>query len=244
MKRRLGKGSPFALALALVVFAANAPSQTPAKKPEMTASGVAAQNPFDAFKHFSAVMNGGIIADKNRKIYRSGKLMRTDFQDQYRVTDIEVPITWVVFNKTGTKPETCARFDVADADTYPFWGLDNFRVERVPAAEPAGGNETVDGHACQINHLIFVNSKSHPPVTMDMRLWEAEDLKGFPIKIEVHNSITNRTLTISYSDVSLEPPDPKLFVRSEKCGGADRNVQTGTEPSKIPDNPAPTPSPQ
>jgi hypothetical protein len=79
---------------------------------------------------------------------------------------------------------------------------------------------------------------------MDMRLWEAEDLKGFPIKIEVHNSITNRTLTISYSDVSLEPPDPKLFVRSEKCGGADRNVQTGTEPSKIPDNPAPTPSPQ
>src|SRR5580658_8745557 len=127
MKRRLGKRSPFALALALVVFAANAPSQTPAKKPGMTASGVAAQNPFDAFKHFSAVMNGGIIADKNRKIYRSGKLMRTDFQDQYRVTDIEVPITWVVFNKTETKPETCARFDVADADTYPFWGLGNFR---------------------------------------------------------------------------------------------------------------------
>jgi hypothetical protein len=243
MSRRLPKGSPFAVVLAVVVFAASAASQTPAKKPEITASGVAAQNPFDAFKYFSAVMNGGIIAEKNRKIYRSGKLMRTDFEDQYRVTDIDVPITWVVFSKTETKPETCARFDVADADTYPFWGLDNFRAERAPAAEPAGGKETVDGHACKIDHLTFVNSKGHPPVTMDMRLWEAEDLSGFPIKVEVHNSITNRTLTISYSDVSLQPPDRKLFVRPEKCGRTDRNIQTGTEPSKISDNPA-TSSPQ
>ena len=244
MKRRPWTGSPLAVVLAVVFFAANAPSQTPAKKPEMTASSMAAQNPFDAFKYFSAVMNGGIIADKNRKIYRSGKLMRTDFRDQYRVTDIDAPVTWVVFNKTETKPETCARFDVADADTYPFWGLDNFRVERAPAAEPAVGKETIDGHACKIDHLAFVNSKSHPPVTMDMRLWEAEDLKGFPIKIEVHNSITNKTLTISYSDVSLQPPDRKLFARPEKCGKADHNMQTGSEPTKISDSPAPTPAPQ
>jgi hypothetical protein len=230
MKRRVRKGSAFALALAVLIYAANAPSQTLAKKPEMSAGGMAAQNPFNAFKHFSAVMNGGIIGDKNRKIYRSGKLMRTDFRDQYRVTDIDVPITWVVFNKTETKPETCARFNVADADTYPFWGLEKFRVEHAPAAEPAGAKETIDGHACKIDYLTFVKSDSHPAVTMDMKLWEAEDLSGFPIKIEVHNSITNRTLTTSYSDISLQPPDAKLFVHPEKCGPAEKNVQTTAWP--------------
>jgi hypothetical protein len=171
--------------------------------------------------------------------------MRTDFEDQYRVTDIDVPITWVVFNKTETKPETCARFNVADADTYPFWGLENFRVERAPAAEPASAKETVDGHACKIDHLTFVNSDSHPAVTMDMKLWEAEELNGFPIKIEVHNSITNRTLTISYSDVSLQPPDAKLFVHPEKCRLSEKNEQTEmqdvSQPSKISTIPLPSP---
>jgi hypothetical protein len=43
----------------------------------------------------------------------------------------------------------------------------------------------------------------------------AEDLQGFPVKIEVAHSA--RTMTVSYKDVSVESPDAKLFMLPAKC---------------------------
>ncbi|MFY9560313.1 MAG: hypothetical protein WAQ52_08785, partial [Terriglobales bacterium] len=47
--------------------------------------------------------------------------------------------------------------------------------------------------------------------------YEAEDLNGFPLKIDVENPATHAKFTINYSGVSLEPPDAKLFERPAKC---------------------------
>ena len=49
-----------------------------------------------------------------------------------------------------------------------------------------------------------------------MRLWEAEDLQGFPIKIEFllpggHDAI------VHYRNVVLGPQDPTLFIHPKSC---------------------------
>lgn len=219
-------------------FVVKASAQMPAKKPEVADNGSVVQNPFDAFKNFSAVMSGGLIGDKDRKIYRAGNLMRTDFPDQYRVTDIDIPATWVVFGnnaKANGKSAKCARFDVADAGTYPFWGLKDFRVDRTPSVTSSAAKETVDGHACKIDDLTFQNSASNSAVTINMKLWEAEDAVGFPIKIEVHDRITNRTFTIRYTNVKLQSPDPALFIHPDDCGDG---VHTTPSPMKATPEPA------
>ena len=151
LDRMLNASSLIALTFAVMVFAVNAPAQTQEKKPDAPAAGPAVKNPFDAIKHFSAVMNGGIINDEDRKVYRSGKLMRTDFADQYRVSDIDIPVTWVVFTKPETKA-TCSKFRMADAGDFPFF-LKDFRVEQSPIDTAADAKETVDGHACKIESL-------------------------------------------------------------------------------------------
>jgi hypothetical protein len=250
MKRRppvwMFDASLVAITLAVLALALNAPAQAQEKKPEPPAAdapvaGVPAENPFNAFKQFSAVMNGGIITDKDRKVYRSGKLMRTDFADQYRITDIDLPLTWVVFTKK--EPKSCGKFAVADAGTYPFWGMKDFVVHQASGAETSEGKETVDGHVCKVENLIFVNSKVNPPATMEMKVFEAEDLKGFPIKIELHNPMTDRHFTISYTDVSLQTPDPKLFVHPNNCSEDAHKVQMAPKGTAPPTKAAPDTTP-
>ncbi|HYK49218.1 MAG TPA: hypothetical protein VEU94_05795 [Terriglobales bacterium] len=165
-------------------------------------------NPFDKFEHFSATLHGGLGRDQDRKIYRSGNLMRLDFANHYRITDMELPATWAVM------PDRCARFPMPDAGTWPFFGLRNHKAER--SVDPgSSGKETVDGHACRVERLTFVGIKS--TATIKMKLWEADDLQGFPIKIEVNNLETGRLYTITYTGVSLDPPDPKLFEHPGTC---------------------------
>jgi hypothetical protein len=58
-----------------------------------------------------------------------------------------------------------------------------FRVERTPANEEKE-EETVDGHVCKIENNSFTPPDERP-VRIKMKLWEAEDRDGFPVKIEV-----------------------------------------------------------
>ncbi len=186
--------------------------ETQADKP----AAASAENPFQSFQQFSATLNGGIGRDTNRKIHRSGKLMRIEFADHYRITDLETRKTWMVY------PQKCSMFPVADPAAYPF--SRKFHVERSPIEE----KETVDGHTCKIENLTLVPD-SPIPVTIKMKLYEAEDLKGFPIRINSEN-LTNRTkVTFNYSNVSLEPPDAKLFEHPAKCEGDPHLVPKGVE---------------
>jgi hypothetical protein len=223
--------------LIFFVFFLQAQAQT--KAPEEQAApptGTPVANPFDSFKHFTAIMNGGLTSEKDRKLYRSGKMMRSDFSDQYRITDIDAPATWVMF----AKDKNCAKFDVADGGDFPFYGLKKFKVTRV-ASEPGAAEEkeTVDGHSCKIDNLTFVNSEANPPVTIEMKLYHAEDLKGFPIKIEAHNLVSKRRFTISYTEVNLETPDPKLFVHPAKCTSGSEKIEMKPGSTPAPSKPAP-----
>ncbi|MFY9560218.1 MAG: hypothetical protein WAQ52_08295 [Terriglobales bacterium] len=137
--------------------------------------------------------------------------MRMDFNDHYRIMDLETRTTWMVF------PQKCTRFPMADPAAYPFSG--RFRVERSPTEE----KETVDGHTCKIENLALV-MEGPVAIALKMKLYEAEDLKGFPIRIVSENMTSRNKVTFNYSNVSLEPPDPKLFERPAKCENANPHL--------------------
>jgi hypothetical protein len=251
MKRRplvwIVNTSCIALMLAVSGLIVNASGQAEDKKedkkPEAPVAGTPVANPFNAFQHFSAVMNGGLVRDKDRKVYRSGKLMRTDFKDQFRVTDIDAPVTWIVFDKIENGAKVCSKVAIADGGDFPFYGLKDSKVTRVPSEGAGETKETVDGHTCKIENLVFVNSKINPPVTWEMTLSEAEDLNGFPIKIKLHNPMTDRHFDIDYTEVSLEKPDAKLFTHPDKCSENSQPIKkSATSPSTTPSNPKPAPT--
>jgi len=163
------------------------------------------QNPLLAeFKTFSANVTGGIARDHDRKIYRSGKWMRLDFEDSYRVNDLDTLQMWSI------GAHRCVEFTRPDAGSYPFTAYHDFKVERTATQK----EETVDGHVCKIETLTFT-PKDDRPIVAKMKLWEAEDLDGFPIRIDVEEG--GQTFTSTYTNVSLQAPDPELFQHPAEC---------------------------
>jgi len=187
--------------------------QSPAKAAPAKSSS---QNPLDSFKNFAATLNGGMGRDHDRKIYRSGNLLRLDFdRGSYRIVDLEKGITW------GVDANTCSQFMALDAGSFPFSAFRDFKFERVPTAE----EETIDGHVCTVETFQLTSTDEHPR-TVKMKLWGAKDLNHFPIKIEVEpqgpGANPKAKLEVHYSNVSLSAPDPSLFKHPVKCtpGGA------------------------
>ena len=221
-----------ALIALLVLWVMSAPAQLqekPADKPAAAASG---EDPFAKFQHFSAILNGGMGRDTNRQIYRTGKLMRFDFADHHRIVDLETRSLVLVY------PDKCSKAPMMDPGVFPF-----SRKFRVESSTPAG-KETVGGHTCKVEDMVLVSEGLMS--TFKMKLYEAEDLSGFPLKIEVENPMNRAKFTINYSNVSLEPPDPKLFEHPAKCDSPMKVLtQTESKPAKpaakAPPKPAPKP---
>lgn len=195
----------FRLAMALMVLAVSLQGQTQKKPaPKIPADGD--QNPFQAFQSFSATLNGGMGNDHDRKIYRSGKMMRVDFEDHYRLADLEKLTSRVVH------PDRCQQFGKPDIASYPFSAYNDFKVVRAPTED----KETVDGHSCKIENVTFT-PRDDRPIVIQMKLWEAEDLQGFPVKVEVNVVSNGNKFTLNYTNVSLKPPDPALFKSPARC---------------------------
>jgi len=206
--------------IGIAVFASllwSFPSVQAAEKPAKPAPANT-QNPLAPFTHFSATMTGGLLKDEPRKIYRSGNLLRVDLDNKFHVTDLVRNSTWAVH------PERCSHVGGPDVRSYPFSILNNYNVEQSPSDEKE--KETIDGHVCKIERATFT-SKEDRPIVVKMKLWEAEDLKSFPIKIEITSS--TRTITVTYKDVNLDPPDPSLFKLPAKCPDFRSNVEVRTK---------------
>ncbi len=163
------------------------------------------RNPlFSQFQSFSAHVTGGIAQDHDRKIYRSGKWMRLDFDDSYRVTDLESLKMW------GVAGDKCMEFSRPDAGTFPYSAYHDFKAESSTSTE----EDTIDGHVCQIENVTLTPTDGRPLV-VKMKLWKAKDLDGFPIRIDVDSGRDKFSST--YTDVSLATPDAKLFQHPAKC---------------------------
>jgi hypothetical protein len=178
------------------------PQQTgPGSLPDAAKS----QNPFIGFTEFSATMVGSLLGNIDEtKVYRSGKLMRTEMPNgQYFVTDLTTLDTILVL------PKRCMHDTVAPIYAFPFT---TFRSHPIFQVTPAG-EEIVDGHHCHVKSALRTSGGGS---AMKMRLWAADDLNGFPVKIEVE-APGGRIITIAYKDVKIGPPDPAVFKHPAKC---------------------------
>jgi hypothetical protein len=165
------------------------------------------QFPWDQFKEFSAIMAGGPVpgTEDEIHIYRSGDRLRMEGREglNYQITDL------VKHETHGLAATGCLKYKSPYVRSYPFsLAMPDSTYERSLA-----GKETVDGHVCQIVDLtITFHSR---PNTIKMKLWEAEDLQGFPVKI-----VTANHRTIQYKNVVLGPQDPSLFIFPNVCQGS------------------------
>jgi uncharacterized protein DUF4412 len=83
-------------------------------------------------------------------------------------------------------------------------GADDFKVETTEL-----GRETVDGHPC-VNSKVVITDKQGTP--HEFTIWNAADLKNFPVKIYQAGQDNNATLTLTFKNIAFAKPDPKLFV--------------------------------
>ena len=145
----------------------------------------------------------------------------------------------------GVDPHSCAQIAMPDAGTFPFSAFRDFKVERSLPAE----KETVDGHICAIENVTFTPNDSRPFVVR-MKLWEAEDLAHFPIKIEVEPSgpmvKAGSNVSITYTNVNLNPPAASLFEHPAKCTPGSQPGRKSTlklDPPATPPKPPQEPQP-
>jgi hypothetical protein len=161
---------------------------------------------FMSLTEFSATMVGSMMGNIDEtKVYRSGNLMRTEMPNMplYYVTDLSAGGTYAVF------PRKCGYSEAKLTYTFPFtfFRLD-MKFERTPL-----GEEVVDGHHCHVERIVRTSEGGS---VAKVKFWEADDLKGFPVKVEIEGG--PRVITITYKNVKLERPDPAVFKHVANCG--------------------------
>jgi hypothetical protein len=143
------------------------------------------------------------------KVYRSGDSVRVDRSGA--LSTLYVPSKSKVYNLT-TYPDhshQCVVMKPEQAKMLPspLELLQGSYVKRT-----AAGTEVVDGHPCKIENVVVTRPDGK---TIESKVWEAQDLKGIPVKIESH--IGEFTLSAAYRDISTDMPNPQLFTAPEKC---------------------------
>jgi hypothetical protein len=182
------------------------------------------QFPLDAFPEFSAVMVGSVMPgdDRESHIYRSGNLMRTEGTEghNFLITDLTTLETF------GVSALACMHDSNPYFRSAPFSSMKpGYTVERA-----ISGQETVDGHSCKIEDVTLSSPRFPRPIKL--RFWEAEDLQGFPVKVEFMRP-SKHDPVIYYKNVILGPQDPTLFIYPKSCQpspGMSRKPAANTAP--------------
>jgi outer membrane lipoprotein-sorting protein len=186
------------------------------------ASAAQAQNPFETQKQFSATVvisgmpAGGPMTQGDMKIYRSGDKMRmTMGQMGYVVMDLTPHTNYMVMGSG-----MCMQMP-ATRQQNPFAQASGATIDRSPA-----GTDTVDGHSCKVENLTVTGQSGK---VVKMKAWEADDLKGFPIKVEVQTD--KGPVTLQYKDISFDAPPASMFTHPDNCRamGAMGGMQGGPQ---------------
>jgi hypothetical protein len=70
----------------------------------------------------------------------------------------------------------------------------------------------MEGHSCKVENVVVTREDGQ---TIELKVWEAEDLKGVPVKIE--SQLGSKKITAVYRDIVLGTPDKTLFIPPDKC---------------------------
>ena len=181
--------------------------------------------PLDAFTDFSAVMVGTRVEPgegaEEGYIYRSGNLMRMEDPGRlgYYITDLARGETY------GISEMGCLH------DGHPFIRAFPFDIGAKPGitvTRALVGSETFDGHKGKIEDVTVEGPTFANP--LKMRFWEAEDLRGFPIKMEFLLP-GGRNAIVRYKNVVLGPQDPTLFLHPKSCASLKTDESTSKPPA-------------
>ena len=201
--------------------AAQPPATASADAPAATATTTEA--PWDKFKNFSALMTGGPVpgtADEIH-IYRSGDKLRMEGPGKsYIVQDLAKDKDTRAISKLQ-----CMQMSAPFIRSFPFFmSGKGYKYEHV-----ALGKETVDDHPCQVEEITVTVPPAKKHVPLILKLWEAEDLQGFPIKVE-----TQSHRTIEYRKVDFGPLDPTLFITPNECAPLSEQDEKPKKAKKAP----------
>ena len=197
-----------------------AATETPTPSPE----DMKDPSPWDKFKEFSAISVGSPLPDNAdpAHLYRSGNMVRVEGRmgKSYQLTDLTTR------QSHGLSTTGCLKYSYPYTRTFPFsYLLPGTKFKRTPV-----GEETVDGHKCKVEDVQVLIPKYLSP--SKWRLWEAEDLDGFPIQLQFNGP---RHAKMLWRNVVLGPQDPTLFIVPEKCQMLDDDaVTTGPKGKKAP----------
>jgi outer membrane lipoprotein-sorting protein len=205
------------LCLVVALQAEQGEKQAPPAAP--TAETKQTALPLSSLTEFSATMVGSVLGNIDElKVYRSGDLMRTEMLDgNYMVTDLVKRDTWIVL------PDRCAYDPRPSVNTFPF---SVFRPGQ-DVKRNLVGTEEVDGHVC---HVEEVTVTSPHGASMKLKMWEATDLSGFPIKIEIYRT-TGQPATITYKNVTIGRPDPSVFKHPATCNAPPKAKNSAGKPA-------------
>ena len=143
------------------------------------------------------------------KVYRSGDSVRVERSGA--LSTLYVPSKSKVYNLT-TYPDHSHQCVVMKPEQARMLPSPLELLQGSDVKRTAAGTEVVDGHPCKIENVLVTRPDGK---TLESKVWEAQDLKGIPVKIESH--LGEFTLSAVYRDISTETPDPQLFTAPEKC---------------------------
>ena len=143
------------------------------------------------------------------KVYWSGTSMRVDLTPA--LGHLYLPASGKVYRLTVYPDKTrgCVvmKTDQAKAVQSPLELLQGTKVKRTPA-----GTETVEGHSCKVENVVVTRADGK---TIESKVWEADDLKGVPVKIE--SQTEHGRLMAVYRDIVLGTLDKAIFTPPDKC---------------------------
>ena len=172
-----------------------------------------AENPFDSIKTFSATLVVSGMSSKMPEGASGAKILSLRDQDQNHLAG-RCRLHRDRYHRTYYLYGDGRWYVHADDGARAGIPLLRPRIPRSSAHPQAP--DTVDGHACKVENMtVTPHSGPHAGQPTKMKVWEAQDLHGFPIKVETQT--TRGPMTIEYKDVSFAEPDASLFTHPDNC---------------------------
>ena len=148
-------------------------------------------------------------ADMAMKVYRFGSNVR--IESTATLSTLYVPESSKIYSFTiyPDHSRTCVGMNPEQATMLPspLELLQGKILKRKMV-----GSEVVEGHVSKVEEVSVAQPGGK---VIESKVWEAEDLKGIPVKIESH--LDELTLTAVYRDIVIGTPDATLFSVPDRC---------------------------
>jgi hypothetical protein len=122
------------------------------------------------------------------------RMKQMGMDSMYTITLLDKKITYIVYPNMKAYVEN----PMPAGETNP----ENYKADATKV-----GNETIDGHDCVKNNVVMTGPDG---VQHKATVWNASDLKQFPIKIESATD-SGDSMVMHFKDVKLGKPDAAQF---------------------------------